>query len=721
MELNSDSAPVTVYSTAEQALKPCFDRYAQKDSNGEELALSLVDICAKEPQATWQALSLLDQYHRRQSLPTALYREVKKALNEIAFGNAGAHVDVSGQTIARAVTYHTAKRTSQHTAQHAVRSSAQNMAPDTAVRGEARTEVHAQPAPVAAANPPDDPATSSLLQPPFEANRTAITASRPQTLVSQTAVPPPMVDLSANTGMFAKVAVDAEPPAAFESQPEPEHPRTLPRLLEPQPLHIQSFNLIRTPVQRSGAVLNDRYMLIEPVASGNISVVFKALDRQRAALPEPERYVAVRCLQDALQQDPRAVAALQHEFQQSQAISHSNIARVFDFSGMPGQCFMVMELLQGEALDRMLERIAPRRLPTARALAITREIGHALAHAHHHGVVHGNLHANNVTITRGGELRVSDFAQSAGWLVADAPQPQPVDDLYSLASIAHELLCGCPPTVRPVPTLRRPAYARHLSTQQWRTLQEGLTEERNAAVDVRRWLQALDLRAAEIRLPELAVVESQVADEGRGKRALWFGGAALAVAALGAIAATLVWKLRSPVPQLAAPEVVAPIAVPAQVETAAPIDTAVVPVVDAAAVNELASDEPMPSAGDLPAVGFAQGRYEVTEQAGEVRLVVQRSEPLNKELQLRWYTAADSAQPGVDYVGYQYASVTLAPGQRRTEILIPLIKQPRRTAPVSFDVRISATAKALPGQNVATKVVLLPGRTVRAPSAVRAP
>ena len=110
----------------------------------------------------------------------------------------------------------------------------------------------------------------------------------------------------------------------------------------------------------------------------------------------------------------------------------------------------------------------------------------------------------------------------------------------------------------------------------------------------------------------------------------------------------------------------------------------------------------------LPTVSFTADRYEVNEHEGVARLVIQRSEPINKKLLLRWFTIAGSAQPGIDYVGLQYASVQMLPGQKSAEISIPLIQGPRNERDVSFDVRISATGEALPGRTLVAKVIVLP-------------
>ena len=663
-------------SEAESALQRCLDEYAHQQRNEDELATALTTICADVPQATWQGLSLLDQYHRRRVLGTALFRELKKRLTDIAFGGAGAHVSADGRTLARDSTS----------------------------------------------------MTEGVRTPSQTAARTASSSERMETVAR--------VDSQESTAWLDDAPVaPASAPAPEEPYVDPTTPRdrSTARMLEPtradyapartpagEPLQTSTRSTAHTVgsmtrhAARIGTTLDDRYMLIEPIVSGHISVVYKALDKKRMALPEAERYVAVKCPQEALRGDPRVVAAFKYEYTQAQSILHANIAKTFDFHGSTRDCYIVMELLQGESLDRLFERIAPRRLPTSRALTIVREIGHALAFAHDHSVVHGNLQPSNITITPAGELRVSDFAQSAGWLPPDTPPPQPADDLYGLACIAHELLCGRPPDPNSPPRDTRPDYARHLSPQQWRTLRSGLQETTALKnVSVRRWLAELDLQQADIRLPPLAVLESEVAQDTRKRQrtvlvAAVVGAATAIVAAFGVTA--FLSSHSSPRTSTEPPIHLEP-ALPNtgnwDGEPSASPDQSTLPAGTGTAPTNDSTDSAAPS-GTLPKVTFAADRYIVAPGETEAVLVVERGAPLDRKLTLRYFTVADSAQPGIDYVGYQYVGVVLPAGQSRARISIPLLQVQNRRRPVAFDVHLGATGNALPGRTVVARVVLPP-------------
>jgi serine/threonine protein kinase len=458
-------------------------------------------------------------------------------------------------------------------------------------------------------------------------------------------------------------------------------------------------------------------------------------------------------LHERLQADPRAIAALQHEFTQSQSLSHPNIARVYDFQQDGTISFLAMELVDGESLSRICERIAPRRLPHSRALAIVREIGLALAHAHERGTVHGNLHPSNVVITRNGNVRVHEFGQATAWLesmsatasditrlnLKTSPQelryasPQqknyvPVDttdDLYSLASIAHELLCGCPPESSAIENNSgKPRYARHLSTQQWRTLQRGLADDASRrGKEVRKWLADLDLTDADIRLPALQDLESGLEDD-RLHIPKWF------VPAIAASAAVIVigvvgWfamsrnakeeavSVTTPIPQAneawnnAANEAAA-----ASAANANPDQVANTPATESPAPITTPPAESRDTPVDIaayPTISFAQSRYDVGAKDDVAKLVIKRTGPTNRTLRLEWFTIEGAARAYVDYMGDRNTSLTMSPGQETAVIEIPLIEDRQRDRATWFDVRIRATAEAMPGKTVVATVNLLPG------------
>jgi eukaryotic-like serine/threonine-protein kinase len=89
-------------------------------------------------------------------------------------------------------------------------------------------------------------------------------------------------------------------------------------------------------------------------------------------------------------------------------LEHPNCVVVSDFGALAdGTLFLAMELLRGEALDKLLEREG--RLPAPRALHILRHVLRGLDHAHGRGVVHRDLTTRNVYVID--HLGDRDFAK----------------------------------------------------------------------------------------------------------------------------------------------------------------------------------------------------------------------------------------------------------------------------------------------------------------------
>ncbi|HEX2295502.1 MAG TPA: protein kinase [Actinomycetota bacterium] len=166
-------------------------------------------------------------------------------------------------------------------------------------------------------------------------------------------------------------------------------------------------------------VLGGRYVLEERIAAGGMGTVYAATDRRLG------RRVAVKLLKDELAGDDRygsaeggktnpVVARFEREARAAAALSHPNVAGVFDYGEDEGVPFIVMELVAGRDLARVLREEGP--LAPERARAIARGLCAALAHAHAAGLVHRDVKPANVIVGDDGRVKVTDFgiARAAG-------------------------------------------------------------------------------------------------------------------------------------------------------------------------------------------------------------------------------------------------------------------------------------------------------------------
>jgi serine/threonine-protein kinase len=142
------------------------------------------------------------------------------------------------------------------------------------------------------------------------------------------------------------------------------------------------------------------YQIVAPLGAGGMGEVYRATDLRLG------RDVAVKVVSARLMGDPDALARLEREARTVAALSHPNIVALYDFGREHGIVFAVMELLEGEPLERSL---ATERLSWRRALEIGVSVADALASAHAKGLVHRDLKPANIFITQDGLVKLLDF------------------------------------------------------------------------------------------------------------------------------------------------------------------------------------------------------------------------------------------------------------------------------------------------------------------------
>ena len=208
-----------------------------------------------------------------------------------------------------------------------------------------------------------------------------------------------------------------------------------------------------------GSVLQGRFKLVESIGQGGMSTVYKAIDLRKVEARSTDPHVAVKLLTLPSSGLGHSVALLQSEAQKLQSLPHPNIVRVIDCDRDGRTVFMTMEYLTGEPLKRRLLAPGFEGMPAQEADRIVESIAAALDFAHRNGVIHGDLKPGNIIITDKGEVKVIDFGIArlmsrpqtefaaltplyASPEMLELQSPDPRDDIYALACIAHELLTG---------------------------------------------------------------------------------------------------------------------------------------------------------------------------------------------------------------------------------------------------------------------------------------
>jgi len=142
------------------------------------------------------------------------------------------------------------------------------------------------------------------------------------------------------------------------------------------------------------------YNLIEKIGEGGMGVVWKARDEVLG------RTVAIKVLPADVATDERRRSMFLDEARLASSVSDAHIAQVYELGREGGLDFIVMEYVEGEALNRVLHG---RPLPPEKVAQLGRQVAHALARAHRKGLLHRDLKPSNILVTPDGEAKVVDF------------------------------------------------------------------------------------------------------------------------------------------------------------------------------------------------------------------------------------------------------------------------------------------------------------------------
>jgi serine/threonine protein kinase len=235
------------------------------------------------------------------------------------------------------------------------------------------------------------------------------------------------------------------------------------------------------------------YDLQEMIGEGGMGMVFRALQHQ---LP---RTVAVKFLRSPMPGSPAAAAFLD-ESRLMARLSHPHVVAIHDCGQVDGRPYLVMEYVSGSSLRAVVQPGRPW-LPD-RSGRVLAAVASALSYIHGQGILHLDLKPENVLLGDDGSIKVTDFglarpgADGPGTLVppqgtVDYCPPEQrfglaVDrraDLFSLATLAYELLTGRLPGRVYVPCSRRQPGLPHAVDE---VLARGLArhpEDRHATVE----------------------------------------------------------------------------------------------------------------------------------------------------------------------------------------------------------------------------------------------
>lgn len=144
-----------------------------------------------------------------------------------------------------------------------------------------------------------------------------------------------------------------------------------------------------------GTTFGERYEIESVLGSGGMSVVYRAVHKLM------NKVVAIKVMSEEMTKLETSVKRFQLEAQAVSRLNHPNVVVVHDFgmtSGRKANPFMVMDYLEGTALDEIID--SEGQLDIARALNIFIQAAKGLAHAHEKGIIHRDVKPGNLVITK---------------------------------------------------------------------------------------------------------------------------------------------------------------------------------------------------------------------------------------------------------------------------------------------------------------------------------
>lgn len=201
----------------------------------------------------------------------------------------------------------------------------------------------------------------------------------------------------------------------------------------------------------------DNYRIVSILGKGGMGIVYKAYDTKL------DRYVAIKMLNADTYDRERFIERFKREAKNQAKLSHPNIVTVYGFIEYSDLLGIVMEYVEGESLEKVIERQG--RFNLYDVIYILKQLLLGLGYAHSKGFVHRDIKPSNIILNKEGITKIMDFGISKSLFEKDITKtgskvgtvyymsPEQIkgadvtnrSDIYSIGCTIYEMIVGQPP------------------------------------------------------------------------------------------------------------------------------------------------------------------------------------------------------------------------------------------------------------------------------------
>jgi serine/threonine protein kinase len=176
------------------------------------------------------------------------------------------------------------------------------------------------------------------------------------------------------------------------------------------------------------------FTLMDALGTGSMGTVYKAHSKT------DNKWYAVKVLPRRSMWNVRIARRKVRAFE---ACKHPSVVPFVDVGTAGGMHYLAWPMVEGETLDKMVQREG--KLSPGAAVTLTIKAAEGLENVHQQGLFHGLLKPSNLMIGTDGSLRILDFG--IGCLLAETEGESLVDTMSTANSVTNGLDCASPESI----------------------------------------------------------------------------------------------------------------------------------------------------------------------------------------------------------------------------------------------------------------------------------